>query len=52
MLATVSLERLDRVMVGREPGGKRIYVADTVTSDDLETIRRGVTMALGLDNSA
>ncbi len=48
MLATVSLERLDRVMVGKEPGGKRIYVADSVTPDDLEAIRRGVLIALGL----
>lgn len=48
MLATVSLERLDRVMVGKEPGGKRIYVADSVTAGDLEAIRRGVMIALGL----
>jgi len=50
MLATVSLERLDRVMVGKESSGKRIYVADPVTADDLEAIRRGVMMALGLVN--
>ena len=48
MLATVSLERLDRVMVGKEPGGKRMYVAAPVTADDLEAIRRGVMIALGL----
>ncbi len=52
MLATVSLERLDRVMVGKEPSGKRIYVADPVTADDLMAIRRGVMMALGLVNPA
>jgi len=50
MLATVSLERLDRVMVGKEPGGKRIYVADPVTAEDLEAIRRGVMIALGMVN--
>jgi len=52
MLATVSLARLDRVMVGKEPGGRRIYVADPVTADDLEAIRRGVMIALGLVNPA
>jgi mRNA interferase MazF len=50
MLATVSLERLDRVMAGKEPSGKRICVADPVTADDLEAIRRGVMTALGLVN--
>ena len=52
MLATVSLERLDRAMIGKEPGGKRIYVADRVIADDLEAIRRGVMMALGLVDPA
>ena len=40
MLATVSLERLDRVMIGKESGGKRIYVAEQVRTEDLEDIRR------------
>lgn len=48
MLATVSLERLDRVMVGKEAGGKRIYVAEQVLDEDFQAIRRGVMMALGL----
>ena len=52
MLATVSLERLDRVMIGREPGGKRIYIAQQVLDEDFEAIRRGVMIALGLINSA
>jgi len=47
MLATVSLERLDRVMVGKSPQGKRLYVAQEVLSEDLEAIRRGVMLALG-----
>lgn len=34
VLATVSLERSDRVMIGKEPGGKRIYVADPPGCDD------------------
>jgi len=50
MLATVSLERLDRVMVRKESSGKRIYVANPVTADDLEAIRRSMMMALGLVN--
>jgi len=48
MLATVSLERLDRVMVGKDPRGKRTYVAVSVTAGDLKVIRRGVMIALGL----
>lgn len=48
MLATVSLERLDRVMVGKEPGGKRIYVAQQVLDEDFDAIRRGVMIALGV----
>lgn len=48
MIATVSLERLDRVLIGRDPAGKRIYVADPVAADDLAAIRRGVMIALGL----
>ena len=52
MLATVSLERLDRVMIGKEPSGKRRYVAAPVIVDDLEAIRRGVMIALGLIDPA
>ena len=50
MLATVSLERLDRVMVGKEPGGKRIYVSEQVLDEDFESIRQGVMIALGIVN--
>ncbi|HGX94087.1 MAG TPA: hypothetical protein ENK35_12310 [Candidatus Tenderia sp.] len=49
MLATVSLERLDRVMVGKDAGGRRIYVAKQVVAEDLEAIRRGVMIALGIE---
>ncbi|WPL15001.1 PemK-like protein [Thiorhodovibrio litoralis] len=52
MLATVSLERLDRVMVGKEPTGKRIYIAQQVLDEDFEAIRRGVMIALGVINPA
>ena len=50
MLATVSLGRLDRVMIGKEPGGKRIYVAEQILAEDLEAIRRGVMIALGIED--
>lgn len=48
MLATASLERLDRVMIGKEPDGKRIYVAEQVLDEDLQAIRRSVMIALGM----
>lgn len=48
MLATVSLARLDRVMIGKGPDGKRKYVAEKVLNEDLDAIRRGVVSALGL----
>ncbi|MEA3642028.1 MAG: type II toxin-antitoxin system PemK/MazF family toxin [Lamprobacter sp.] len=48
MLATVSLERLDRVMIGKAPNGKRIYLAEPVLDEDFKAIRRGVMMALGM----
>ena len=48
MVTAVSLERLDRVRIGRDRHGKRIYVADPVTSEDLAAIRRCVMFALGL----
>jgi len=48
MLTTVSLARLDRVRDGRDASGKRLYVAHSVTLDDLMAIRRGMLVALGL----
>lgn len=48
MLATVALGRLDRVSVGKDARGKRKYVAEPVTNEDLEAIRRGVLAALGM----
>lgn len=49
MLYTVSLERLDRVRISKSRGGKRRYVAQSVTEDDWQAIRRGVRVALDLD---
>lgn len=47
MLCTVSLERLDRIMV--KSGGRRAFITPRVLDEDLEAIRRGVMNALGLD---
>ena len=49
MLYTVALERLDRVKVGKEPSGRRRYVAQSITEEDLAAIREAVRRALGLD---
>ena len=48
MLYTLSLARFRRIILGKDPGGKRIYANKTVTEDDLEAIRRGVMVALGM----
>ena len=50
MLYTVSLERLDRVLVNQ--GGRRVFVAPRVQNEDLDAIRQGVVSALGLDTWA
>ncbi len=48
MVTTVSMDRLDRVLIGRNRDGQRIYVSDPVTAEDLAGIRDGVRVALGL----
>jgi mRNA interferase MazF len=48
MVATVSLERLDRVRIGKDANGKRLYAAEPVQADDLEAIQRAVLVALGM----
>jgi uncharacterized protein YifN (PemK superfamily) len=47
MLATVSLDRLDRVKLGRDAKGKRLYSTQAVTEDDFKEIQRSVLHALG-----
>lgn len=49
MLYTVSLDRLDRIRVGRHRNGRRIYVDHHLTSEDWQAVRRGIVLALGLD---
>ena len=48
MVTAVSLERLDRVLIGRDRRGRRVYVAGAVTAADLTAIRQCVKIALGL----
>ena len=50
MLATVSLDRLDRVLIGKDENGKRLYVAQLIVIEDLLSIQRGVLAALGMKN--
>ncbi|WP_408967387.1 type II toxin-antitoxin system PemK/MazF family toxin [Oryzomonas sp.] len=49
ILMTVSLQRLDRVKMGKDPAtGKRIYSSGTVTPSDFKAIQKSVLAALGL----
>lgn len=48
MLATVALDRLERVYVGKNLNGKRLYVAHRVTSEDFKKLQQCVLVALGL----
>ncbi|WP_366949739.1 type II toxin-antitoxin system PemK/MazF family toxin [Geobacter sp.] len=49
MLMTVSLDRLDRVKMGRDKAtGKRLYLSGSVTSDDFRAIQKAILAALGL----
>ncbi len=50
MATAVSLERLDRVRIGRDRQGRRIYVTERVIAEDLAAIRRCVMFALGLSD--
>lgn len=47
MLATVSLDRLDRVKLGRDAEGKRLYSTQSVSAADFKTIQHSVLHALG-----
>ena len=49
LLYTVSLERLDRVLVGKSRDGRRQYRAPSVTPDDFAAILQGMKASLGLD---
>jgi len=46
MITTVSRERLDRVMNGRDALGRRYFVTHRVTPADLRAIQRGILVAL------
>lgn len=48
MLATVGLDRLDRIGIGRDQYGKRKYLDTRITAEELHRIRGCVLHALGL----
>jgi hypothetical protein len=47
MVVTVALWRLDRVKIGKDANGKRLYVDHKVTAADWQAIRNGVMTAMG-----
>jgi uncharacterized protein YifN (PemK superfamily) len=48
MMATVSLDRLDRIKLGKDATGKRLYVSHSITKADLKAIQQAVLHAIGL----
>jgi mRNA interferase MazF len=48
MLATISLARLDRLYLGKDSNGKRLYVSEKIIKKDFIAIQQGVILALGL----
>jgi len=50
IVATISLERLDRLYSGKDRSGKRRYESRIILPGDLQAIQRGILAALGLHN--
>lgn len=48
MLMTVSLDRLDRVKIGKTTSGKRLYATHAVTAADLVSVQKAILAGLGL----
>ena len=48
MVTTVSLSRLDRIMLRKNKYGQRTYGIHQVSNEDLEAIQRGVLETFGL----
>jgi len=48
MVTTVSYDRLDRIKIGRDAQGKRLYVSPLIALDDLVAIKEGVRFWLNL----
>jgi len=48
MIATVSLQRLDRVLAGKSETGKRLYVSHKISTQDLQAILTCIIHWLGL----
>lgn len=48
MVTTVSMNRLDRILIGRAHQGKRKYSTSRITMDDFSAIKEGVRYWLNL----
>lgn len=48
-VTTVAFRRLDRIQVGRDPSGKRLYRADKIGKGDLDAIKRGLEWYLCIE---
>lgn len=49
MIATVSLERLDRIKIKKNADGKRLYANHYVINEDLQSIIKCILQGLGLE---
>jgi mRNA interferase MazF len=49
MIATVSLDRLDRIKLGKDVNGKRVYTNHVILANDLKAIKKGVLVTLGIN---
>lgn len=48
LITTVAKSRLDRLKVGKDGNGKRIYLSPSLSKGDFQAIKNGVLIALGL----
>ena len=51
MVYALSIRRLDRILIGKRPDGSRTYLGGRVTTADLQSIRNGIAIALGISES-
>ena len=51
VIATVALDRLDRIHIGQNNSGKRQYISPMIMPDDFQAIQHSVLIALGLHNN-
>ena len=48
MIYAVGFHRLDLIRLGKDRGGKRIYRFETITTEQMKTIRKCMLCALGM----